>query len=123
MNLVPLILPDGFVCPYIYLANSNVLRADGLRYCDCLGPGWGMLFDFGCPGVQRMTLAGCRIPLDVIWLGRLFDVRQVITAAIGAGHLLDHGAASWCVLELAAGQAAAHGVIPGSQIRFVTPSF
>lgn len=124
MNLVPLILPDGFVCPYIELADTNLLWRRGLAGRDHLGPGQGMLFAFGGPGMHPMWMQGCLVDLDMVWLDYGLCVRQTLRGS-KAGTLQggrDGNPLSWYVLELAAGQAVAHGVIPGSQIRLVAPS-
>jgi uncharacterized membrane protein (UPF0127 family) len=83
-----------------------------------------MLFVFGCLGSHPMTMRGCRVSLDIIWLNLDGIVRGWLTAPVdeGVSCWLDLGGLSASVLELAAGQCAAHGVIPGSLIRFVTPS-
>jgi uncharacterized membrane protein (UPF0127 family) len=125
MNLVPLILPDGFVCPFIELATSTDVEMQrvGLAGRKFVGPGAGMFFSFLLPDRHHMTMQGCLVDLDIIWLGVRHTVQSVKTARVGSKrNFYDIAGQSWAVLELAAGQAAAHGVIPGSQIRFVTLS-
>jgi uncharacterized protein len=119
-NTIAAVLPDGFVVPYVEVAATEEARRRGL-VGRVVGLDQGMVFEFGRRGQHPMHMLGCIVPLDIIWLddrGRVIK-SDTLTAMMQDW---DHSCMSWNVLELAAGQASAHGVVPGSQIRFtVTP--
>lgn len=112
-------LPDGFVVA-LELAFDDPTRAQGLMFRESLAPGKGMLFLFPRSGIYPFWMKNTLIPLDMIWLesdGRVVDVKANVPPCPGdpCPSYSPSGKANY-VLELAAGEAAVHGVIPGSVV-------
>lgn len=119
-NRPRVVLPDGFVVD-VEIAATQETRALGLMYRESLPPGKGMLFLFPESGVYPFWMKDTLIPLDIIWLEATGEVVHVeenvppcrrdpcpsVTPPVEASR----------VLELAAGQADAHGVARGAQLR------
>jgi uncharacterized protein len=87
---------------------------------ESLAAGKGMLFLFPRRGVYPFWMKNTLIPLDMIWLeadGRVVDVKAAVPPCPGdpCPSYSPSGQASY-VLELASGEAGAHGVTPGSVI-------
>jgi uncharacterized membrane protein (UPF0127 family) len=95
-------------------------RAMGLMHRPSLRPDRGMLFLFPDTGVHSFWMKNTLIPLDMIWIDenlRVVDVKAGVPPceADPCPSYLPRGPARH-VLELAAGQAAAHRVDPGDAV-------
>lgn len=117
-------LPDGAAIE-AELAITPQEQSRGLMFRAYLPPDKGMLFV--APGPQRrgFWMYQCLISLDIIWLDGNHEIVEVATDVppckeIDARECPSYGGAvdSVYVLELAAGQAAAHGLKLGGRIDF-----
>lgn len=115
------VFPDGFRIDLEIAANRET-RQQGLMYRESLPPGRGMLFLFPEAGEHSFWMKNTLIPLDMIWLdgeGRIVGIRRdVPPCPADPCPSYGPGGVSTRVLEIAAGEAARHGLEPGSTIRF-----
>ena len=115
------VLPDGSAYT-VEIANDDELRAQGLMYRDQLKPGTGMVFFFARDGVYPFWMKNTMIPLDMIWIDASRRVAHVTSdvppCKIEDCPSYDPGVPARYVLELAAGEAAKHGLKAGDAIRF-----
>ena len=115
------VLPDGFRV-IIEVAADDVSRAQGLMYRESVPKGRGMLFMFPETGVYPFWMKNTLVPLDILWIDAN---RRVVSVAAAVPPCSSEpctsyppaGAANF-VLELAAGEAAAHKLKAGDEIRF-----
>lgn len=123
-SAIAVTLPDGFVVQ-AELAATPEQHSRGLMFRDKLPAGRGMIFHF--PGVRPrgFWMFQTLIPLDIIWLDAHAEVVEISahTPPCGSsnpGECPSYGGsvASRYVLEIGAGQAAAHGVEIGRRIEF-----
>lgn len=116
-----IVLPDGFVVS-VEVANTDELRAQGLMYRDHLNPGAGMIFFFANDGVYPFWMKNTLIPLDMIWIDASRRIAHVKTnvppCKVDPCASYDPEVPARYVLELAAGEAAKHGVKAGDALRF-----
>jgi uncharacterized membrane protein (UPF0127 family) len=115
------ILPDGFAVS-VEIANTDELRAQGLMFRDEVKPGAGMIFFFAEDDVYPFWMKNTLIPLDMIWIDasrRVAHVKaDVQPCKVEDCPSYSPGVPARYVLELAAGEAAKHGLAPGRQLRF-----
>ncbi len=116
-------LPDGSQVK-AELALSREAQAQGMMFRTNLRPGEGMLFPFQEMAPRSFWMFQTLIPLDIVWLD---DNKRVVEISANsppcrtvAQDCPSYGgsAHSTYVLELAAGQAAAHQLTIGSQLEF-----
>jgi uncharacterized membrane protein (UPF0127 family) len=121
---VPVTLPDGTVIR-AEIAGTPQEHARGLMFRSSLPPDRGMIFNF--PDVDRRPfwMFQTLIPLDIIWMdpeGAIVEISADTPPCESrqAADCRNYGGAapSQYVLELAAGQAAAHGLKVGDRILF-----
>lgn len=114
-------LPDGAQIR-AELAVSREAQAQGMKFRTNLRPGEGMLFPFQEMAPRAFWMFQTLIPLDIVWLD---DNKRIVEISANtppcrtvADDCPSYGgsAHSTYVLELAAGQAAAHNLTVGSQI-------
>jgi hypothetical protein len=116
----PVALPDGSEVQ-AELALSFAERQRGLMFRRELPAGRGMLFLFENPGRYGFWMLNTLVPLDIVWLD---SERRVVFVS---GNTPPCPAGTFCptygsevlaqfVLELAAGQAAAHGLTVGARL-------
>jgi len=114
-------LPDN-VTYSVEIAADPDLRAQGLMYRDQLRPATGMLFFFPTDGVYGFWMKNTLIPLDMIWIDSDRKIVHIKTdvppCKIEECPSYDPGVPSRYVLELAAGEAAKHGLKVGDVLRF-----
>lgn len=113
--------PDGATIR-LELASTPEEHARGLMYRDALPVDSGMLFVFGQDGRLSFWMKDTFIPLDMIWLtaaGVVVDVRTVQPCRIDPCPTYAALEAARAVLELNAGVAAAHGIKPGTTLKFL----
>ncbi len=117
-------LPDGAVIE-AELAVTSEEQSRGLMFRRYLPPDKGMLFVSAEPRQRGFWMYQCLIPLDIVWLDgnrRIVEIEANVPPCkeVDARRCPTYGGAvdSVYVLELAAGQAAAHGLQPGGRIDF-----
>jgi uncharacterized membrane protein (UPF0127 family) len=112
--------PRGTWVIDVELAKTPEQRARGLMWRRELAPDHGMLFLFEDERVQSFWMHNTLLALDMIHLGQ---GRQVVGVVPHAEPHTDTprsvGKPARYVLEVSAGEAAAHAVGPGAQARFV----
>lgn len=103
-------------------AASPLARARGLSYRDDLPEGRGMLFSFGTAQRHSFWMKGMRFPIDIVWLreGEVVDVTADVPPPADAS-ILDLKTympvvPADQVVELPAGYAAAHRIVPGARL-------
>lgn len=116
------IFPDGFVVQ-VEIAANNELRAQGLMFRDRLDAGKGMLFLFPAEEVLSFWMKNCRIPLDMIFIDSSRRIVGIVENAppcrFDPCPSYGPGAPARYVLEVAGGQAGAHGLKKGDVLQFV----
>jgi len=104
----------------VELARTDAQRARGLMFRQDLPSDRGMLFLFDETSVQSFWMHNTLIPLDIIFLG---DDRVVVGVVANAAPRTDTprtvGKPSRYVVEVSGGEAAAHGVGPGTRAVFL----
>jgi uncharacterized protein len=112
--------PRGPWVVKVEIAADEPARARGLMYRRELKRDTGMLFVFQSTEVQTFWMHNTLLSLDLIFLG---DDRSVVGVYPSAPAQTDDprsiGKPSRYVVEVAAGDAAAHGVGPGTRVAFV----
>lgn len=110
---------DGTSVGYtVELALDDAARRRGLMERRALAPNAGMLFDFGAARPLAMWMRDTYIALDMLFAdegGAIVDLIERTTPLSDA--LLMPRAPARYVLELPAGQAAAHGFTVGDRLR------
>lgn len=118
--------------PAVILANGAVIlveisadeatRQQGLMFRESLAPGHGMLFLFPQTDIHSFWMKNTLIPLDIIWIDearRVVHLEQdVPPCRADPCPSYVPAAPSRYTLEIAAGQAAVHGVRLGDQLQF-----
>ena len=117
-------LPDNAVIE-AELAVTPEEQSRGLMFREYLPPDKGMLFVAAEPRRRGFWMYQCLIPLDIVWLDGNREIVEIEADVppckeVDARRCPAYGGAvdSVYVLELAAGQAAAHGLQPGGRIDF-----
>ena len=102
------------------IANSDADRTRGLMYRRQLPPDRGMVFIFPTTEEHGFWMHDTLIALDLIFLG---EDRRVLGVVANAAPLTETsrsvGKPSRYVVEVSAGEAAAHAVGPGVQAAFI----
>jgi len=116
------VFPDGTKVS-VEIADSPETRERGLMFRRQLGPNEGMVFVWSEPGFYPFWMKNTLIPLDIIWLdagGRVVSIAASVPPcrADPCPTYPPAGSAS-CVVEVAAGFTAAHGVKPGDTLTLV----
>ncbi|MFI5167695.1 MAG: DUF192 domain-containing protein [Thermoanaerobaculales bacterium] len=113
--------PDG-ARVRLELALSDQERALGLMYRDNLPADQGMLFIFDHDGLYPFWMKNTIIPLDLIWLdskGAVVEVRaDVQPCHRDPCPSYSPTKVGRAVLEVGAGVAAKHRIVPGAVLRF-----
>lgn len=117
-------LPDGTLVE-AELAISSAEQARGLMFRAELPPGRGMLFVGSRSSQRSFWMYQCLIPLDIIWMDGAHRIVEIVRSAPPCGSTdpadcpgYGGNANSVYVLELAAGQADAHGLRLGDRLDF-----
>lgn len=121
---VSITLPDGAVIR-AEVAGTPEEQQRGLMFRRALAPDRGMLFNFTSYEQRPFWMFQTLIPLDIIWMdpqGVIVEI-SADTPPCGSTNAVDcpnYGGSvkSQLVLEIAGGQAAAHGLTVGDRIRF-----
>ena len=121
MEHTRVILPDGHVIE-AHVAVTRKEKARGLAGVYQLGATRGMLFPYEEEGYYPYWMAGCLIPLDIIWMdsgGRVVQVcRDCQPQDIHGSQLYGGEVKARCVLEIGTGEALKHGVQLGTELKF-----
>ncbi len=116
-------LPDGAEIK-AELALTRDAQTQGMMFRPNLRPDEGMLFPFGEMAPRAFWMFQTLVPLDIIWLDDSKRIVEISADSPPCRTAPDDcptyggGADSTYVLELAAGQAAAHNLTIGSQLKF-----
>lgn len=112
--------PRGPWLVEVELARTDAERARGLMFRTSLAPDHGMLFVFDETSEHTFWMHDTLLSLDMIFLG---EDRAVAGVVAQAAPRTDTGRTvhkpSRYVVEVAGGEALAHGVGPGTQARFI----
>ncbi len=115
------VAPDG-TRTRLELAVSDQERFLGLMFRDQLAADGGMLFIFDQDDRYPFWMKNTFIPLDLVWIDR---AGQVVDVRAGVQPCRSDPCPSYAptkvgraVLEVNAGFAKAHGLVPGAQLRF-----
>ena len=107
------------------LAITPEEQARGLMFRADLGPDRGMLFVGSRSAPRSFWMYQCLIPLDMIWLDGAHRIVEIVRSAPPCGSTDPSDCPSYggtansvYVLELAAGQADAHGLRLGDRLDF-----
>ena len=104
------------------MATDEETRQQGLMWRESLAPGKGMLFLFPATGIQPFWMKNTLIPLDIIWIDEnrrvVHIARDVAPCRADPCPSYPPAAPARYVLELAAGQAAAHDLTLGDSVAF-----
>jgi len=120
-------LPDGTSIT-VELARSDEEKALGLMFRDTLPSNFGMLFLFDRDEYLPFWMKNTLLPLDFVWLdkhGAVVDVKaSVPPCKLDPCPSYKPSKPARYMLELPAGAAAKHRVIPGAMVRCTgVPSF
>jgi uncharacterized membrane protein (UPF0127 family) len=116
-------LPDGqIIQAEVAVQQEDLIR--GLKYRESLAPDKGMVFIHDRAGNYPYWMFECKISLDMIWMDharRIVEIEANVPPCLGAAETCPsyggHDEAMY-VLELAAGQAAKHGLRKGQTLDF-----
>jgi uncharacterized membrane protein (UPF0127 family) len=112
--------PRGPWVVKVEVASDDVARARGLMFRRELKPDTGMLFVFQSAEEHNFWMHNTFLSLDLIFLGEDRAVLGVVrNAPAMSDDLRGVGKPSRYVVEVAAGEAAAHGVVPGTRVAFI----
>ena len=104
----------------VEIASDDASRARGLMYRKSIEPDRGMIFVFPTTEEHSFWMHNTLIALDLIFLD---ETRSVIGVVANAAPQTDAprgvGKPSRYVVEVAAGEAAAHAVAPGTRAAFI----
>jgi uncharacterized membrane protein (UPF0127 family) len=113
-------LPDSFRVAVEIVANDE-LRAQGLMYRESVPSGTGMLFVYRQSGEYGFWMKNTYIPLDMIWMDETGQVvalhENVPPCRADPCPGYNPGTTARYILELAAGEAKAHGVKVGAKVQ------
>ncbi|MFA6955347.1 MAG: DUF192 domain-containing protein [Thermoanaerobaculia bacterium] len=113
--------PDGSTIVIEVVADPDT-RAQGLMFRSSIGAGHGMLFIFPASDVHSFWMKNTLIPLDILWIDEARTVvhveRNVPPCKADPCPSYPPKAAAKFVLELGAGQAAAHRLDVGGKLVF-----
>lgn len=100
-------------------------QARGLMFRDELSPDAGMLFVFMDEAERSFWMYRTKIPLDILWMNASHAIVEISAntppcpeESRDACPSYGGNAPAQFVLEIAAGQAAAHGLKVGDRLRF-----
>jgi len=124
MDGVSVTLPDGVVIRAEVVSTVEDQQR-GLMFRRALAPDRGMLFNFTSYEERPFWMFQTLIPLDIIWMNPQGVIVEISAdtppcASTNPADCPNYGGSvkSQSVLEVAGGQAAAHGLKVGNRIRF-----
>ena len=118
------VLPDGDVIEAVLRIRPEEITT-GMKYRHFIPPDKGMLFVFPQPAAQAFFMFECVVPLDILWID---NAKRIVEMQRNAPPCFERDlrkcpnyggnqVASY-VLEIAAGQAVAHGLELGDVLEF-----
>lgn len=117
------VLPSGAVFA-LEVARTPEQTAQGLMFRESLAPATGMVFLFDAPRPQAFWMKNCHFALDMVFTlrdGTVVDVlRNVPPCETDPCPSYPAKAPADTVVELAAGEAQRHGIVPGSRLSFLS---
>ena len=111
--------PRGPWVVRVEIADTDASRQRGLMFRRDLPPDHGMIFVFQSTEEHGFWMHNTYIALDLIYLGEDRKVLGVVTAAPETDTIRSVHQPSRYVVEVSAGEAAAHAVGPGTRAVFV----
>jgi hypothetical protein len=114
---------------HLEVATSEADRERGLMYRTSLPANTGMLFVFGSDGPIDFWMKNTLIPLDMVFVAGDGTVRKVfarvpvVSPTLPDGKIPLEESSARYVIELAAGEAAADGIVPGTKLTDVTAQY
>ena len=111
--------PRGPWVVRVEIANTDESRTRGLMFRRDLPQDRGMIFIFPVAEEHGFWMHNTLLALDLIFLGEDRTVLGVVTAAPQTDTTRSVGKPSRYVVEVSAGEAAAHAVGPGTHAAFV----
>ena len=117
------VLPSGAVFA-LEVARTPEQVAQGLMFRESLAPSTGMVFLFEAPEPRSFWMKNCHFPLDMVFArkdGTVVDVLEGVPPC-GADPCPSYPsrAPADTVVELTAGEARRHGVVPGARLSFLS---
>ena len=116
-------LPSGAVFS-LEVARTPEQVAQGLMFRESLAPSSGMVFLFDELSPRSFWMKNCHFALDMVFTlgdGTVVDVLEgVPPCAADPCPSYPSKAPADTVVELTAGEARRHGVVPGARLRFLT---
>jgi uncharacterized membrane protein (UPF0127 family) len=124
LGTMPVTYPDGTVIR-AEVALNVLDQARGLMFREALSPDAGMLFVFMEEAERSFWMYRTKIPLDILWMNASREIVEVSADTppcpeSSRDQCPSYGgnAPAQFVLEIGAGQAAAHGLKVGDRLRF-----
>ena len=111
--------PRGPWVVRVEIANSDEARTRGLMFRRDLPQDRGMIFVFPTTEEHAFWMHNTLLGLDLIFLGEDRTVAGVLTAAPQTDTQRTVGKPTRYVVEVSAGEAAAHAVGPGTRAAFI----
>lgn len=116
-------LPSGTVVA-LEVARTPEQIARGLMFRESLAPASGMVFLFESPEPRAFWMKNCHFALDMVFTladGTVVDVLAgVPPCEADPCPSYPSRAPADTVVELTAGEAARHGIVPGARLRFLS---
>lgn len=116
-------LPSGAVFA-LEVARTPEQIAQGLMFRESLAPASGMVFLFEGPEPRAFWMKNCHFALDMVFAladGTVVDVLEAVPPCeADPCPSYPSRAPADTVVELTAGEAARHGVVPGARLRFLS---
>jgi uncharacterized membrane protein (UPF0127 family) len=117
------VLPSGAVFA-LEVAKTPEQLAQGLMFRESLAPASGMVFLFDAPRPQSFWMKNCHFALDMVFTlrnGTVVDVLEdVPPCAADPCPSYPSRAPADTVVELTAGEAKRHGLVPGAHLTFLS---
>lgn len=117
------VLPSGAVFA-LEVARTQEQIAQGLMFRESLAPASGMVFLFDAPEPRSFWMKNCHFALDMVFTlrdGTVVDVLESVPPCeADPCPSFPARAPADTVVELTAGEAKRHGVVPGARLRFLS---
>ncbi|MBK9087703.1 MAG: DUF192 domain-containing protein [Holophagales bacterium] len=117
------VLPSGAVFA-LEVARTPEQVTQGLMFRESLAPSTGMVFLFDAPEPRSFWMKNCHFALDMVFAlkdGTVVDVLEgVPPCAADPCPSYPSRAPADTVVELTAGEAKRHGVVPGARLSFLS---
>jgi uncharacterized membrane protein (UPF0127 family) len=112
----------GKACVSVEIADTDVLRMQGLMFRENLAWNRGMLFVFENEDPYSFWMKNTRIPLDIIWIGAdkrvVYIKEQALPCVAQSCETYSPAAKAKYVLEVNSGWVARNGIRVGDVVKF-----